>query len=121
MDVPVKLRIDYLLNSDDDAPRRAPAAHAASASASAFSSSSSSSSSASSAAAAAASAKRPFACHICGFAFTQRSDCAKHVRTVHLRQRPFSCSYCSQTFGEKGNLYVCAVAPPNPPIRQLTF
>jgi len=41
---------------------------------------------------------RPYACGVCGLAFGEKSGRAKHIRTVHRKERPFGCSQCPSRF-----------------------
>ena len=38
--------------------------------------------------------ERPFKCHICGVAFTQKGNLRRHYK-IHSDEKPFQCPICS--------------------------
>ena len=44
-----------------------------------------------------------FPCQYCGKTFTQRGNCARHVR-FHTGERPYHCQVCYETFARKDDL-----------------
>lgn len=46
--------------------------------------------------------ERPFVCHLCGHAFSQKNNLNMHLR-IHSGEKPYQCHLCGKTFRTQGN------------------
>jgi len=47
--------------------------------------------------------KRPYACTLCDWAFSERSNLQRHMRG-HAGEKPFACRVCKRAFAQKSNM-----------------
>lgn len=52
------------------------------------------------------SGERPFTCHLCHSAFTDRGNLKRHMAAVHTGERRFVCHICSRAFSSAYNLKI---------------
>lgn len=45
--------------------------------------------------------EHPFPCMGCTKRFVRKTDCERHYKSVHLKERPYFCGYCKQGFTRK--------------------